>query len=813
MLASTVMFLACAAIGSSASLAAGGDALVVSPRGSLLPAGSTTIELLVTLPVPGELRWSLGASLPWERMTPAGTPVALSHTVTIGGLDPSPLLVNEIHLRSSHAPNESVRVPARAIADANPRYPRVGNLWGSWRFADAESPTKHLVDLWLGAHWSGSEIVELRRRNPHVLVLASMNAVEPSAEVPDSFFLKGINGERIEVWPGAYRLNLTKPEVVEFQAQHALSVIEASGWMLDGLFIDNVFSKASWFTEDIHGTPFFPDADEDGIADDPEVLDAAWRAGLIGQLTRIRELLPHALLTGHAQDIGDPVMAAIFNGTSIGFDPPYVIEGRTAFATMWQRYRNWESLAREPHITMVESAVPLQIGYGYGFDPTSVMPPSTLEFARTHHRFMRFGLAFTLMGDGWFAHEIGDTHHGNEWWYEELDVDLGFPREPATFALPAPGTESIIANGDFSAGLEGWTLWADESVGVSASMTAEEGAARIDIATGSADAWRIDVAQWDRPLVAGVNYEVRFRARASAPRPIGVASQKGAPDWRSYGLGESVLVDERWRSFAVPFTATESVLDARVQFHLGAGPNGDPGPATVWLDDIAVVPAPPSVLRREFDGGLVLLNATNDEQTITVGEGWRRIAGSSSPRIDHIADDSDPQFATTGAWSTDEVDSGEWKSTGPYFHDWGMSSRFATSGTATWTLTLDRPDTYTLSAWWPASPAAAGWSSGARYEVIDASGVVVATAELDQRTNGDRWNEIATVTLTPGARVRLTAQQGLSCADAILVRSKGRFNDGSAASVVTLGPMDGIVLVRAEAGSPEPDAPTPAAAD
>ncbi len=802
--------LALAALTASASAAAS-DPLAVTPRGALLAAGSTTIELTVETPVASEIRWSLGSALPWERMTPAGTGSAMTHLVTVAGLDASPLVVNQIHLRSSHAPTASVAVSARALTAPNPPFPRVGNLWGSWNFASGGDEDlaahRHAIDLWLGAHWSGQEIIELRRRNPHVLVLASMNAVEPSVEVPDSYYLKGIDGERIEVWPGAYRLNLTKPEVVEFQAQHALSIIEASGWMLDGIFIDNVFANASWFTADIHGNPFFPDADEDGVADDPEALDAAWRAGLVTQLNRIRELLPNAILTGHAQNIGDPVMAATFNGTSIGFDPPYVIEGRTPFVTMWNRYRDWETLAKAPRVTMVESAVPVQIGYGYGFSPVEAMPAATLEFARTHHRYMRFGLAFTLMGDGWFAHEVGDTHHGNAWWYEELSVDLGYPRGPATLALPAPPGGSLVENGDFTAGIEGWTLWADESVGASASVAPESGSARVDIASGAADGWRIELAQWNRTLVGGANYELRFRARSSAARSVGVASQKGSPDWRSYGLSGTVELDTAWRSFAVPFTATESVDDARIQFYLGSGPAGDLGPATIWIDDVEVVPAPPHVLRREFDRGLVLLNATNERHTVTVGSGWRRIQGSTSPLVDRIADDSGDGFTTTGVWSTEEVDSGEWKSSGPYFHDWAATSRFSTSGTATWTLDLPAQDTYTLSAWWPAAPAASGWSSGARYEVLDASGTVVASIELDQRANGDRWNEIATLPLGPGARVRMTAQNGLCCADAILVRSKARFNDGRPASSVTLDPMDGILLERDDLRVPASSAP------
>ena len=56
---------------------------------------------------------------------------------------------------------------------------------------------------------------------------------------------------------------------------------------------------------------------------------------------------------------------------------------------------------------------------------------STLEFARTYYPYVRFGLVLTLMNDGYFAHEFGDTWHGNDWWYDELDFDLGIPLGPA----------------------------------------------------------------------------------------------------------------------------------------------------------------------------------------------------------------------------------------------------------------------------------------------------------------------------------------------------------------------------------------------
>jgi hypothetical protein len=130
-------------------------------------------------------------------------------------------------------------------------------------------------------------------------------------------------------------------------------------------------------------------------------------------------------------DLGEPVLREAFNGISFGFYVPNVIEGRSGFGDFLSLYDAWMTRTRAPHLTMIESAPPNQIGYGYGYEPMKTMPPRTLEFARTFYPYMRLGLALTLLNDGYFAHEIGDTWHGNDWWYDELNFNLGAPFGPA----------------------------------------------------------------------------------------------------------------------------------------------------------------------------------------------------------------------------------------------------------------------------------------------------------------------------------------------------------------------------------------------
>lgn len=137
----------------------------------------------------------------------------------------------------------------------------------------------------------------------------------------------------------------------------------------DGMFVDNVFLTQSWAKADIHNNPFFADTTGTGKADDPGVFDAKWRAGIIGELQMFRELMPNAAMSGHAMSPVDLDIQQIFNAISIGFTTVYVIEGLKSFEEGWQEYQNWMTLPKQlPHVTMVESAVRLQLGYGYGFD-------------------------------------------------------------------------------------------------------------------------------------------------------------------------------------------------------------------------------------------------------------------------------------------------------------------------------------------------------------------------------------------------------------------------------------------------------------
>ncbi len=774
------------------------------PPSTLLPPGTTTLDVRLRSVAPANCRYSSGEPLAFDRMTPFETGGGTTrHSIQLTNLNPDTGAVNHVYLRCDSEPAYVHHLMYRSLPEVDPKFPRKGNLWGSGQLLPKGLEYCSRIDLWLGASFTPAQIRQLRAMNPGVLVLTSINVVENTG-LPDDYYLKDVHGRRIEVWPGSFRLNLTKRHVAEYQARYAYQRILDSGLMVDGCFFDNFFTTQSWLKQDIHGHAVQLDADEDGREDDPKWLDEAWRAGVYHELETWRSLMPHALASGHLPRPPTPDFSSIYNGDSIGFLTADAIEGKRSFADLWEAYHRWWEIGRRPVITMVESSPPDQIAYGYDYDPLRKTPPSTLEFARTYYPNVRFGLAFTLMNDGYFAHEFGDTWHGNDWWYDELDFDLGHALGPAERVAVEgfAGTEHL-ENGGFEAPLEpAWRLTLNAASGVAARVErdtadAAEGAAsaRITITNrGQGVDWHIDFNQRDRSLTRGVSYDLEFQAKSDAARTISLSAQKGSPDWRNYGLSRRVELTTGWRKYTVTFEANETVSDSRIQFFLGAQTG------VVWLDGVRLVEHPPDIYRREFANGAALVNGARSRQTVALGPGYSRLEGPQAPRYEYILDDDSPAFSASGEWKEVSYDSGEWKAAGPFYHDWGKACHQldGTAGQAQWDLELRADDTYTIAAWWPAAPASNSWSRRVVFEVL-AAGAVVASTAVDQTAGGDEWHVIATVPLAkadrPLVRVR-NEGSGPAIADALHVRSASRYNDGSPAPAITLEPMDGIVLRR-----------------
>lgn len=781
----------------------------VNPPSGLLPSGSTSTPLTFTTSQATACRYSVGSAAAWASMQPFDSSQVTTHSGTVSGLSSDPRVTTNVYFACDLNPAYTTALTYRSIAGPYGPYPRIGSIWNAGYILENTPAQASQIQLFLGAFISPAQAAQIRSANPNVLILPSINAMEtvqgyPS--VPSSYFLRDIYGNMIEDWPGDYVLNLTNPAVVQFMASYAQQTVAQGNFAFDGMFFDNVITSISNL-RDMYGNPVQIDINGDGIADNGPALDAAWSAGIYREIASFRQLMPNALASGHMSATPpSPSALSALNGDALDFPPANVREGTAAFNSLASAYQSWFVAGQSPVITMLESSPPNQIAYGYGFQPLTAALPSTVAFGQTFYPNMRFGLANTLMNDGFSVYDFGDTAVNVDWWYDEYNFNLGTPLGPATQIGLAP-VSNMLANGGFENGFTGWALIntppAGAQIAGDTSIVAEGNtSAHITVTTAGTASWQVSLEQASVPLTAGVSYQLQFWARADNPRNITVNEQGGAPNYAAYGPQTRVAITTNWALYTVSFVATTTANDGRIQFFIGDATGN------VWIDGVVLSLAPSALYRRDFTNGSVLLNGTTTPQTISMGPGFQRFSGTQAPMYQYIVDDTAPAFTTTtGSWSTVTYDTG-YSSTGggetvngPYYHAWNRTlHQIGGSGTAQWNLNIPADGTYTIQAWLPAAPNASGFTGNAVYQIV-AGGTVVYSTTLNQTgaSAGDQWHTIATVNLTAASNPVLqisNAGSGLLNADAIYVTSAALYNNGAPASSVTLAPMDGILLQR-----------------
>jgi hypothetical protein len=835
--------------------------LVVSPNSTLLKSGQTNLTLNLSTTQATACRWS-NISSTYDNMVHDFSGLDKFHSTAVTGLSGDTQL-SHVFVRCQVFPTEELHLVYRSLPDQSAAsFPLTGNLWGWSNFKPPRRSLEYAashIDLWLGADWNAEEIAILRRYNPATMVLTSINACEGPDGLPEDLYLHNVSRPastkgRLESWPGAFRLDLTKLATQQYQAELMYQLMLYGGigeggqppstsnvtMPNDGIFVDNVFLTQSWATHDIHNNPFYPDTTGSGTADNLTQFDAKWRAGIVSELEMFRKRMPNALMSGHAMPAADLDIQHIFNAISIGFTPVYMIEGRTSFWDGWAEYESWMTLPKPtPHITMVESAVRLQLGYGYGFDSQlsqhmdqpGYISNATFEFSAHEYRYMRFGLAFTLMRDGYFAHELGDSWHGQDWWYDELNCKLGVPLGSAAFIgkVPAGHPPLRISSSQFG-------YWV-RAPGAEASLTIDKvdkrsvgGSVKVVVVKTGPNLDGVDVQFDGLNISKALTYTLSFWAKSSiAGAEMGLNTRKAGSPWTQYGLQGAVILTNAWAPYTARFSLPRSlpadVTNGRLSFFLGKAP----AESTVWIDNVTVSVSPPPVVMRQYECGMAILNGASTAQTVDVPAGFSRPNGTQAPKHQYIIDDASADFSAGVGWSAawcsgegtasppqnstcfvhgynfDEPAAEE--NRGPYYHTWEQSTHIGSSDgsgePAVFSLRLPEAGRYSLSAWWAAVTPAPNWSSAVEFKVLDAvGGHALSQATFDQSsapTNGDRWTTIATDLALPiGAVVTVSCPGPAVCvADAVLVESMARLNDGrSTGPSLSLPAMDGALLVR-----------------
>jgi hypothetical protein len=260
------------------------------------------------------------------------------------------------------------------------------------------------------------------------------------------------------------------------------------------------------------------------------------------------------------------------------------------------------------------------------------------------YRKMRFGLATALLNDGFFSYEINTNGHGALCllWFDEYDNGgegrgyLGQPLGPVTRAIPVLTTPNLIPGGDFEtpADLDLWDLWADTGAGYAATVALDGGtaisgtsSARVDVQQAHGTDWRVSFSLEPLDVTSGTEYTLSFWGKADQLHPIWVWGEQAEDPWETYVDFGSVSLTTTWQHFEISGMATDS--DAQAVFIFGLGRTT----GSVWLDDVRLQVGNREVWRRDYEGGVVLVNATITTQTVPLGGEYLKINGTQAPEV------------------------------------------------------------------------------------------------------------------------------------------------------------------------------------
>ncbi len=183
-------------------------------------------------------------------------------------------------------------------------------------------------------------------------------------------------------------------------------------------------------------------------------------------------------------------------------------------------------------------------------------------------------------------------------------------------------SQSLITPGTFDSDLNGWS---GTNVTISRdTSSAKDGAASLRTSTQQKYNSNLSGAQVKGPtanLTKGTAYTLVFSAKSNVTRAI--KASVGSH-------GEQFLTGPTWRRYIMAFDAPASGSQ-RITFAMGeeASP--------ISLDSVYLFQGNPNVLRRDFQNGIVIANATPDAQYVSLGGTFQRIKGFQDPSVNNGA--------------------------------------------------------------------------------------------------------------------------------------------------------------------------------
>jgi len=304
----------------------------------------------------------------------------------------------------------------------NISYPRLANYFLHWELSDYEAEQLAKWDLIIldmeVSQNSPDKIRIIREINPDIIILAYITSQEIMDDfiydhlcflrydlkkgLDENWYLKDSNGNKLSYWPNTYLLNITNSapsnsDGLKFNDYLPIfiknNILNTN--LFDGVFFDNVWGDVSWAA----GSNI--DINNDGISDSQSYIDNLWQEGYLKMIDKAKNIFGNEYIIVGNGRIYWPYQNKL-NGMMLE-DFPSSWEGNGTWSDSLNNYKKLYTLNNNPQVSIVNS-----------YDNKS-----------DNYSYMRYTLTSALLENGFYSYDYGTSDHGQLWWYDEYNFNLG----------------------------------------------------------------------------------------------------------------------------------------------------------------------------------------------------------------------------------------------------------------------------------------------------------------------------------------------------------------------------------------------------
>lgn len=282
--------------------------------------------------------------------------------------------------------------------------------------------------------------------------------------------------------------------------------------------------------------------------------------------------------------------------------------------------------------------------------PTQLMPGNETPKPTTNAPF-RFSFGLALLEDGYYGMWRGTQVPYLDPWWDEYAVDLntgqavesnpndesdirqhrgwlGYPLGRRTRIYDASlfeASDSLVSNGGFESNLNDWSAKNLTITRATSSGNFIEGTAAMSVSKHISYNKSINSTTVTGPSISlsgSTEYTLAFAIKSSAHREVTISFG---------GQSQNFYAGPTWTRRVMTLKTASGSKSYRATFQLGQENTN------VWIDAVYVFKGNPNVFRRDFENGVVVVNATPSSKTVSLGGTFKRIQGEQDPSVNNGA--------------------------------------------------------------------------------------------------------------------------------------------------------------------------------